>query len=86
MTEPGPKKKLTWAEELREKNPQKHPYRDTALTYLGFGVLIVIVATATGGALVRAVGAAVIFWVLATGWSFLQIWRRQRRGAQGEGR
>jgi len=49
-----------------------HPYRDTALVYAAMAVVLVILAAATGGDLLRATAAAVIFFALATGWSW---WR-----------
>jgi len=55
-----------------------HPYRDTALVYAGMGVLLVIVATLTGGQGLRAVVAAAIFWALATAWTWWG-WRRRIR-------
>ena len=53
-----------------------HPYRDSALVFAGMGGVIVVVATLTGGSLVRAVAAAAIFWALATAWSW---WGYRRR-------
>ena len=55
-----------------------HAYRDTALVYAGMGVLLVIVATLTGGQGLRAVVAAAIFWALATAWTWWG-WRRRIR-------
>ena len=49
-----------------------HPYRDTALVYAAMAVVLVIVATATGGDPLKAMLAALIFFTLATGWSW---WR-----------
>ena len=55
-----------------------HAYRDTALVYAGMGVLLVIVATLTGGQPLRATAAAAIFWALATAWTCWG-WRRRIR-------
>ena len=55
-----------------------HPYRDTALVYAGMGVLLVIVATLTGGQALRAIAAAAIFWALATAWTCWG-WRKRIR-------
>ena len=63
-----------------------HPYRDTALVYAGMGVLLVIVASLTGGQAVRAIVAAVIFFVIATAWTWWGFRRRIRargRGSRG---
>ena len=49
-----------------------HPYRDAAIVYAAMAVVLVIVATATGGDPLRATGAALVFFALATGWSW---WR-----------
>jgi uncharacterized membrane protein YidH (DUF202 family) len=69
-------RKLRW--EQPERDLPKRPYRDTALVYAGFAVVIVIVATATGGSVVRAVAYAVGFWVLATGYGMWR-WRAKLR-------
>jgi CubicO group peptidase (beta-lactamase class C family) len=53
-----------------------HPYRDAALVYAAMAVVLVIVATATGGEALRALLAALIFFTLATGWSW---WRFRAR-------
>jgi hypothetical protein len=55
-----------------------HPYRDTALVYAGMGVVLVVVAWLTGGQALRAVGAAVIFVVLATAWTWWGFRKRIR--------
>jgi Flp pilus assembly protein TadB len=53
-----------------------HPYRDTALLYAAMALVIVVVAAATGGDVLRALLAALAFFVLATGWSW---WRFRAR-------
>ena len=58
----------------------KRPYRDSAIFYGVLAAIVVGVAYATAGALVRAVAFGVGFFVIATAWSW---WRfRQRLGAQ----
>jgi uncharacterized membrane protein YphA (DoxX/SURF4 family) len=47
-----------------------HPYRDTALVYAVISVLLVGVAWLTGGDPLRAAVVAVIFFVVATVWSW----------------
>jgi hypothetical protein len=66
----------------REDRPiPAHPYRDSALVYGIMGVLLVVVAGLTGGSIVRAAVAALLFFTLATAWSW---WRfRKRIGARG---
>jgi uncharacterized membrane protein YgcG len=53
-----------------------HPYRDAMLVYGFMAVVLVVVAVATGGEPLRAVIAAVAFFVLATAWS---SWRFRER-------
>ena len=55
-----------------------HPYRDTALVYAGMGVLLVIVASLTGGQALRAIVAAAIFFVIATAWTWWGFRKRIR--------
>jgi uncharacterized membrane protein YeiH len=65
----------------------KRPYRDTALVYLGFAVLIVVIATATGGGLVRALVIAGLFWIAATAYGVVSMRRRiaeARRREEGK--
>jgi nicotinamide riboside transporter PnuC len=57
----------------------RRPYRDSVLLYLVLAVVIVMVAWATGGSLLRAVGFAAVFFLLATGWSW---WRWSQRLAR----
>jgi len=55
-----------------------HPYRDTALVYAGMGVVLVVVAWLTGGQALRAIVAAALFFVIATGWSWWGFRKRIR--------
>ena len=61
-----------------------HPYRDTALVYAGMGVLLVIVASLTGGQALRAIVAAAIFFVIATAWTWWGFRRRIRARDEAE--
>ena len=61
-----------------------HPYRDTALVYAGMGVVLVIVASLTGGQAFRAVVAALIFFVIATAWSWWGFRKRIRARDEAE--
>ena len=63
----------------------KRPYRDTVLVNVGLAVTIVLVAWLTGGRLRNAVIIAVVFFVVATLWSF-RVWRRKLREADLEAR
>ena len=73
------RKRLDWSANSPPKEPPRHPYRDTALVYLGFAVLIVVVATVTGGSFLRAILFAALFWVVATAYGVVS-WRRKQRG------
>ena len=53
-----------------------HPYRDTALVYGAMALVLVVVATLTGGSVLRAAVAALLFFALATAWSW---WRFHAR-------
>ena len=72
------KRRLHWEEEGPEEPPLAHPYRDAALVYLGFAVVIVIVAFVTGGGLRNAIVIAVLFWLAATGYSVVNLRRRRK--------
>jgi len=47
-----------------------HPYRDTALVYGIMSSLLVVVAWLTGGDALRAILVAVVFFLVATTWSW----------------
>jgi Flp pilus assembly protein TadB len=57
----------------------RHPFRDSAIIYACLAVLIVVIATVTGGGFARAVAIAAAFFVGATAWSW---WRVRRRPQQ----
>ena len=62
----------------------KRPYRNSAIFYGVLSVLLVVVAFATGGDLVRAVIFGVGFFVVATAWSWWRFHQKleQQRLAQ----
>ena len=67
----------------RRKRPDSrpipdHPYRDTAFVYAGMAVVLVVVAWLTGGHPLRAITAAVIFFALATAWTWWGFRKRIR--------
>jgi len=63
----------------REERPlPAHPYRDSAIVYGVMAVILVVLAGITGGSLVKATGAAIVFWLLASGWSWWKFRRRIR--------
>jgi Flp pilus assembly protein TadB len=57
----------------------KHPYRDAAVVYAGFAIIIVVAAFLTGGNLERAVVTAVFVYVVATAWTWFQLRRRRAK-------
>ncbi len=72
------RRRLRWDDEPSAERPPSHPYRDTALVYAGFAVLIVVVAVATGGGLLRALAIAGLFWLAATAFGVVTARRRRR--------
>ena len=75
-------RRLRWEAEPRPV--PKRPYRDTVLVYLGFAVVIVVIATATGGGFVRAVVIAGLFWAAATAYGLVNMRRRIARARRRE--
>ena len=58
-----------------------HPYRDTALVYGIMAALLIIVASVTGGDILRAILVAVVFFLVVTAWSW---WKFRERIKQRE--
>jgi hypothetical protein len=62
----------------------RHPFRDTAILYGVLAVIIVVVSAVTGGGVARGIAIGVVFFVVATGWSW---WRfRERLARERSGR
>jgi Na+/melibiose symporter-like transporter len=59
--------------------PRGQTYRATAILYAILSLLIVLVAALSGGGLVKATIIAVVFFVVATGWSWFRLRQRDRR-------
>ena len=59
----------------------KHPYRTAAIVHGSLALVIVVFALLTGGAAEKAVGVAVAYFVIATGWTWWRF-RRQVRSAE----
>jgi O-antigen ligase len=55
------------------------PYRDTALVYGAFAIIVVVIAAATGGRVLWAVVAASCAFVLGTAWTWRSIRLREER-------
>ncbi len=80
MTKP---RRMRWSP-LPPRPIPPHPYRDTFITYGIFGVVLVVIAWASGTSLTRAIVIAVVVFVAASGWSALGWRRRLREQAQLE--
>ena len=69
-------------------NPQRRrsrrPYRDAALAYGGLGVLVIVVAYATGSSFLRAFIGGLAAAVLATGYTWWRLRQREREAAREE--
>jgi Flp pilus assembly protein TadB len=63
------------------RRTSKRPYRDSALVYGAFAVIVLVVAVATGGRVLWAVVAAVGAFVFAMLWTW-----RSLRAREGEER
>jgi membrane protein implicated in regulation of membrane protease activity len=79
-------RRLKWDTPTEQSIP-KHPYRDTVLVYGGMAAVVVLVAWATGGGLLKALLIAGLFFVAATLWTW-RSWRNRLRAdrvrVQGE--
>ena len=70
--------------------PLRRPYRAVLFLHAGLALVILAFAGLTGGDLTRALGFAVAYFVIATGWSWFRLRQRERRPpkvdrAQGNG-
>ena len=76
--------------EMPEEPLPERPYRNTVILHAAFAGIIVLVAWLTGGDVGRAVAVAVLFFLVATAWSFWRWSKRieeeRRRVARGERR
>ena len=57
------------------KRRAPRPYRDSALVYAAFAVIVIVLATVTGGSILWATVAALVAFVFATGLT----WRNLRK-------
>lgn len=60
----------------------RNPYRDTAVVNGGLAAVVVVLAVATDGSVVRAVVAVAIAWVVGTAYAWWRI--RQRAGRDAD--
>jgi Flp pilus assembly protein TadB len=70
-------RRLKWDTPVESSVP-KHPYRDTVLVYGGMALVVVLIAWATGGGLLKALLIAGLFFVAATLWTW-RNWRNRLR-------
>ena len=75
-------RRLRWT--VPERSATRHPYRDTAIVYGAFAVIVVVVAWLSGGGLARGIVVAAVFYAVAVGWSFYRMRRRLRGGLPGD--
>jgi len=63
-------------------NPQRRrsrrPYRDAALAYSGLGILVIVIAYATGSSFIRSFLGGAVAAVLTTGWTWWRLRQRER--------
>ena len=74
-------RRLRW--ETPQRKIPRRPYRDSALVYAVLAVVVVVVAVALGGSLIRALVWAGVAFVLATGYSWWR-WRQRLRQQEDE--
>jgi Flp pilus assembly protein TadB len=60
----------------RKREPR--PYRDSALVYAFFGLIVIVLAVVTGGHVLWAIVGAVGAFVLATAWTWRNLRNRER--------
>jgi len=75
---------LRWG--LPESPTPKHPYRDTAVVYGGFAVVVVLLAWVTGGSVLKGIAVAAVVFVAACTWSWARWHQRLRREAEARER
>jgi hypothetical protein len=64
----------------RTRNPvPNHPYRDSAILYGVMAALVVVVTVFSGGGVLRGFAIAILFFVFATGWTWMRFRQRLRR-------
>jgi uncharacterized membrane protein YdbT with pleckstrin-like domain len=71
-------RRLRWERADSGRPVPKHPYRDTAILYGVLALLVVVIAYATGGGVVKAVITAIFVYIVATLWSW-RSWRNRLR-------
>ena len=57
---------------------RERPYRDSALVYAFFGLIVIVLAVVTGGHVLWAIVGAIGAFLLATGWTWRNLRNRER--------
>jgi hypothetical protein len=76
--------KLKWGG-VPDLPPPKNPVRDTLVVYGVLSLIIILVAWVTGGGVGKATIIAVLFFVVASGWTLWRFRVRARDAAKNEG-
>jgi hypothetical protein len=76
---PRRSRRLVW--NPPEDGQRQRPLSAYALVYAGLAVVVVLFGVLTGGSFVRAIGYAVVVFVLATAWT---AWRLRRLARSGD--
>jgi predicted tellurium resistance membrane protein TerC len=74
-------KKLHW--QMHDRSLPRHPYRDSAIVYGSLGALVVLIAVATGGSVVKALIYGGAAFLGATSYSW---WRLREKLRKQDGR
>ncbi len=67
----------------RPPRRKPRPYRDSALVYGAFGLIVIVLGVVTGGHILWPVVAGVGAFLVATGWTWRSIRERERVRAGG---
>ena len=73
-----PPRRLMWSSAPPRPVPS-HPYRDSALVYGFFAVLVVFIAWVSGGPVLKATVLAGAFFVATVSWSWFRWYQRSAR-------
>ena len=70
---------LRWDPERRPPQSGRNPYLQAAVINAGLGVVVILLALATGGSVLRALVAVAIAWAVGTAYA---CWRLRRRATR----
>jgi len=63
----------------RPARRKPRPYRDSALVYAAFGLIVIVLGVVTGGHVLWPIVAGVGAFLVATGWTWRSLRERKRR-------